>query len=645
MTTPTVGTVENPFNIDVVSELGQQGIVIATTNPVTGGIGIIKPGSSEIASQYDLGFDESQIDSKWVPAPGLCVYAGTATAVVDNRMPAAQAADSVTTGFSTVFPGEIGVRYEVFLLWSNASAGAGNVRFRMGYKAQTIGDNMGLASPLHYATVPARGQGRMKRTQLPISAVRRSKKDQMVFNVERDGASSADTLAGAINVFGLEFVPIQNAKSLDARIVSAENLSVSVKKTPYDGVAVQRGFSLFTPIWTGQTAVYVAEPVTIGGVPQSRLAAIDKATGEVVYDVQMAARAHNEYVGHLDCSVCEDADGNVISHSSGHYIAWDGKVSADGDLSVQTPIAGPSGSSNYCSYRRFFRNPYNGEIWMGIRGDSYLGGVYKWNGTGFDRKPAASMIAGNSTAVDGIYWGTYGIEIGFGDASTIYVVTEPMRSTIAPASGYPRNNVGCIKSTDGGATWKTMRGEDIVLPAIPGHDDDIAFPTNFQGQDVVCARIAIGADKQPIIIASWRHEDDALRSLWAAKWDDTNKQWTRRRLAKNNGTYDIGNPHAIYTADGRIIVSVSDTDDHRAPSAIDGPTGPEFVPPDNRVNLLVSDDSGVTWTRYGLSAPQGGYGGAYLDPESMRIDGVLRMMPRRESTPSESEFWEVVLPD
>lgn len=50
MTTPTVGTVENPFNIDVVSEMGQQGLVIATTDPVTGGITKIWTGTQ---AQYD----------------------------------------------------------------------------------------------------------------------------------------------------------------------------------------------------------------------------------------------------------------------------------------------------------------------------------------------------------------------------------------------------------------------------------------------------------------------------------------------------------------------------------------------------------------------------------------------------------------
>jgi len=121
-----------------------------------------------------------------------------------------------------------------------------------------------------------------------------------------------------------------------------------------------------------------------------------------------------------------------------------------------------------------------------------------------------------------------------------------------------------------------------------------------------------------------------------AKWNSSTVKWDRKRLLANDGVNHSGNPSLCYHA-GKIIICASSTDDHNLVNA-------EITPDNNQLYLFVNTDSGATWRRYTINHEAGGYGGAYLDPQSVRIDNILRLAPRRESVPTESKIWTLPVP-
>jgi hypothetical protein len=200
-------------------------------------------------------------------------------------------------------------------------------------------------------------------------------------------------------------------------------------------------------------------------------------------------------------------------------------------------------------------------------------------------------------------------------------------------SGYPRQNINLIKSTDGGTTFMTMRGKALNLPLVSGTDDsDIAFPNNNYNHNASVARIAIGADGQPMLVASWQHPDEAFRSLWVAKYNTSTNKWVRTRLMAHNGVQDAGTPHVAYH-NGKIIVTAATTDDNV----------PATLGTNNQMYLFTSTDSGATWKKYTITHPVGAYSGAYIDQASLRLDNKLRLLPDLEAQPN-SVVWELAVP-
>jgi len=520
----------------------------------------------------------------------------------------------------------VGQKYDVYMLWSLAGApglpSPASVKFYGAYEPWTASSTPVYANKV-INLVPPQSAGVVERSQLPFSFTREDAGRISHFKIGRQ----QDSVGGTMRIRGFELVP--TPALVEASISPAGSLSPTSFNTPYSGNKVISLLSLYTPIWTTANAVYVVAPVTIGGVQQSRLAKLDKNTYQMIQDVQLTTGTHDTTIGHRDGSVCVTDDGKVIAYGEAHHTSWRGVASPTEDISALAATTAPTGLDTNCSYRRFFRNQFDGSMWMGARGNGYLAGIYKWNGSTFDRK-GADFLAGNAAS----YLGSYGMEIAFASVDTLYVTTEFLQGD-GPftMSGYPRQNISLIKSTDSGVTFTTMRGKALNLPLVSGTDDsDIAFPNNNYNHNSSVARIAIGADGQPLLIASWQHPDEPFRSLWVAKYNTSTNKWVRTRLMAHNGVQDAGTPHVAYH-NGKVIVTAATTDDNV----------PATLGTNNQLYIFTSTDSGASWKKYTITHPVGAYSGAYIDPAALRLDNKLRLLPDFEAQPN-SVVWELPIP-
>jgi len=575
----------------------------------------------------------------------LTIVSGTPTQGTDfDGAPVLQLPNG-SSEFAVIPDLPLGIKHDVYINWTVSAVPAnlspvGRVTFVGELTPWTVGGSTPAGTSRWSGIVPPQAPGVVERSQLPWSVTRATANDLMRIRLGR----RADNLGtgNLVQIRSVEFVPTPAA--VEATITQSGSVTPTVTKTSFDGSAVLHGLAIYTPIRSSQTALYVVEPVTIGGVQQSRLAKLNKSTYATLQDVQLTSvGTHDTVVGHRDGSVIVTDSGKLICYGEGHHSPWSGKIALTEDLATLSAMAVPTGLDKHCSYRRFYRNPFDGSTWMAARGNDYNAAVWKFNDATntFERKPSASFLA----ADPGTFLGSYGMELAFGSAEVIYATTEFYQgNSTSTLSGYPRQNLSVVKSVDGGATWQTMRGKAVGTPMVQmSVDDDIAFPANNGLHNAACGRLAVGADGQPVMVATWTHPSDSTRALWVAKWDNSAKKWIRRRLFRATTAFDVGNPHLAYH-DGKIVVSISTTDDHTpGPSSSGG--GGERVPADNKILLFVTTNSAATWRRYDVNHAAGGYGGAYIDAEALRLDNKLRMRPVNSSAPTTSVIWEMPVPD
>jgi hypothetical protein len=533
---------------------------------------------------------------------------------------------------------ELGVTYDVFMNWTVSAvpatvSGGSAVTFVSAFTPwKADGDMTSQGTSRWIGMIPPQAPGVIERSQLPWTMTRATANDIMRIRLGRRSDNIGNS--NLVQIRSFEYVPV--APPTEATIASTASI------TPTAGAVDLHGFSIYTPLRSSAAATYLVEPLTVGSQQQSRLMKLNKNGYTVLQDVQIGALNHDGVVGHRDGSVVVTDSGKVICYPEGHHAAWAGKIALTEDLTTLAAMTVPAGLDKHCSYRRFFRNPFDGSTWMAARGNDYHAAVWKFNESTntFDRKPGSTMLAGDG----GTFLGSYGMELAFGSENIIYATTEFYQGTTASTlSGYPRQNLAVIKSLDGGATWQTMRGKAVKTPIVQHSvDDEIAFPTNNGLHTGVYGRLAVGSDGQPILVAAWQHPSESYRSLWVAKYDASTKKWVRRRLFKATTAFDVGNPHLAYH-EGKIIVSASSTDDHTSgPSSSGG--GGERVPANNNMMLFVTTDNATSWRRYDITHVAGGYGGAYIDAEALRLDNKLRMRPVNEAAPATSVIWEAAVP-
>lgn len=408
--------------------------------------------------------------------------------------------------------------------------------------------------------------------------------------------------------------------------------SITKTATPFDGIKSATSIGLFTPIWSDSNYVYLTEATDDN---KTRAAKLNKSLASQE-NVQTYSATVNSDAGHRGASIATSASGTVITYPEGHDTAWIGKHSTQPqDLSTLTNTDSPVGSVQKNAYKRYFRNPNNGDIWMTQRGDGWYAYVRKWD----DVNKRFNTVGGGAIAG----WGgnqtnaVYGIELAF-SADTVYLLLEWSDA----GTGYPRRDASVAKSTDGGDTWTTMMGTTLTLPIVPG-DTSVALPSPNRLKNLVEARIAVDGSGNPMVISPYTTTSGVERSLYFSKWDPDENRWKYKKLASALNSTSIGNISAHYY-NSHIYVLFSQYDEH---DDVNWTTSNPAVPWARTGALYLYDtsDGGETWTSYTLDDGLGVdvfYGG-YFDPEALRIDGKFRILPVCGSDFAVSEIWEFTL--
>jgi hypothetical protein len=412
---------------------------------------------------------------------------------------------------------------------------------------------------------------------------------------------------------------------VDGAVTDGIGLSVTAHPTPYDGENASGSVSLYTPIWSTSTRIYLCCPVTRGGVAQTRAARLSTSYA-VEQDVQAGAQAHDTAAGHRWGAIAESDAGTVVLHPERHHESWVGEhATTVHDLTTLTATPTPLGTQFASSYRRFFRNPYTGALWLTVRGDDYRGRLYRWDDatSTWERRGGNPLTAENLDAA-------YGGELAFAPG-WMYLTAE----WHTPISGYPRRDGGLIRSSDDGATWLPMDSETPLAFPITSLTQTTIFP----GMSVMSECIAVDIHGDPILVVAWQHPEEDYRSLWQARWSSATGAATLTRLIAHSPGRSVGNARLAYTGDGTVIVVVSEYDDHDPVT-----TAETSTPVGSRLWLLITEDDGAHWTRYVVDDSHR-FSGAFIDEESVRRGGPLRILPCRSTDATFSQIWELTVPD
>ncbi|PPH69398.1 hypothetical protein C5C45_05915 [Rathayibacter rathayi] len=297
----------------------------------------------------------------------------------------------------------------------------------------------------------------------------------------------------------------------------------------------------------------------------------------------------------------------------------------------------------------------------------------------------------------GLRTGAYGHELAFfrptgATSSTIWCAAEFRINTDADQSGFPRRDVALARSDDQGRTWKHpgtgVTAAQLFRPSVPAPAnanvlvvfDGPAYSASASDDarhDSVGARVGVASGGRVVVVATWSRRpadssDSGLavgtpvlsdyRSLWAAIWDPTTKTLERICLynpgsRRSDGTWTsnhhAGMPSLVSSRSGTIVVVASSHDDHehwpgRENWGLVSDDGrPTAFPADARLHVYATSD-GRSWTDSAVAGPTGlattGTSGAYLDPECLDGDGLLRLYPAFPNDPARAEVWELPAP-
>lgn len=399
--------------------------------------------------------------------------------------------------------------------------------------------------------------------------------------------------------------------------------TITKNATPYDGEHVLEIVNtLYTPIFTTATEVLVAASVTRAGTQQSRAARLDPSTWAAAEDVQLRAATHDSNIGHRGASIAQSGS-TIHAAGAGHNDAWHDKATST-TLSALAATADPTGPATRVDYPRYYVNRHTGDTYTVVRAGTVPNlttRIYKWGGSSW-------ALWATLTAT-----GAYGGDMAFAADGTIYVACAFINTTTT-GTGFPRYNATIVKTTDG-TTWTDLAGNPVTLPLSP---TNLGRTPTFAPGQLNLVGLALDSTDSPVMVAAWAPwPDETYRSLWQATWDGT--RVVLRRILDHPTGASIGDVHVAYDAT-TILVTVGQVDTIDDP---DYPTGP-FTP--GKLWLLTTTDGGQNWTRYELHDGAGAsyYSGAYLDPESLRLDGKVRMIPMDLGAPTNHEVWELTLP-
>ncbi|WP_424936525.1 MULTISPECIES: hypothetical protein [Bacteria] len=347
---------------------------------------------------------------------------------------------------------------------------------------------------------------------------------------------------------------------------------------------------LHNPIWSDADAVYVADTLFVPEAQPQSWVLWGKLT-VVRYPknnrhAQEAAEVMTAWydatnVGHRGASVAVTEEGTVIAHASSHgptyanstglYLQRSTRPHAVKATSGRTEdawstvMSSPGSVNNSSYYRRFFRDPYTGHLYLVARGNELQVLLLRWvserqtfvrvdrpntrrrdTGAGPWVLPGLThpmahgtypTPGGRDDLVPGDTLAVYGHDIAFakgsGTSSIMYTVPEFMVSEDRQTNGWPRRDISIMRSDDGGHTWRqpgsdpstgiapeTFRppmydpaNPSVLVPGnvkvvFPGPPFTASTPHHMRN-NAVGARVAVGAGGVPIVGAAWADPDES----------------------------------------------------------------------------------------------------------------------------------------
>lgn len=418
----------------------------------------------------------------------------------------------------------------------------------------------------------------------------------------------------------------------NATVTAQSAPSITKTNTPFNGNKATTSIGLGTPIWSNASNIYIAEPYADNTSHAARLNTSLVSQEEVTVN----SAALNSDAGHRLASIVTDKNGIVITYPEGHDVPWRGKhTTSANDLSTLTSTSAPTDTSEKNAYKRYYRNPNNGDIWMTQRANGWYGYIRKWDETTktFITKAGNAAVAGWGASQENA---VYGIELAFSD-DAMYLLFEWSDG----GTGYPRRDATVIKSVDDGDTWTTLTGDEIDTPLAPGIAH-VALPSPNEVDNLVQCRLVVDSDGNPMVIGAYKRATDSKRSLYVSRWNPSAERFEYRKV-RDFTSVNIGNV-SCHSYDGVIYVLFSQRDEHDdANWTTSNPVTPWATAA--ALWLYTSTDNGLTWNSYELDNGGGTdkWYGAYFDPESLRLHSKLRILPVCGSDFSKSQIWEFTL--
>lgn len=405
--------------------------------------------------------------------------------------------------------------------------------------------------------------------------------------------------------------------------------------TPWDGTrGPNDAEGYYTPLASRGAYVYLAENTWAANVLSGHVAQLTK-DGYTLVDSQDTGTqswvpgSGVAVAGHASASVGVEGGGRVLTRRGGHAEALDARYEATpGTLASISNLAAPSGADVRADYRRFWRAP-DGTLWLYTRGNDGKGELYRW-----DEGTEALVRTGAPFSDYGAGTGSYAANLTFDPVTgDIYAVTEAL---LTATSGFPGNFIGCVRSTDNGASWEQLDGTPITLPLDLVNQTVVAGGTT--ADEVVAAQITLDANGNPFIIFGWENdaEGDTFLATWTARWNGAGWDFVRLYAAIGDGTDPLGQWQnskiipQITTIDGTMIIVMKEVG----------------VGVTQRLVALIQypADPPTTWRRWVLH-PDDLYTGAYIDQWSLPDDGFLRIYPVTSGDlvdyDQTSEIWEL----
>ncbi len=461
-----------------------------------------------------------------------------------------------------------------------------------------------------------------------------------------------------------------------------------------DGKRVIQSISFYTPIWSDADAVYVADSLPVTDLDAMSVVIRYPKSGTpadgTVTQLGVFPHAHDNQ-GHASGSVTVTDRGTVLATAATHplpSISTGIKLFASDakhDVSSFTLLPSLTGQGDSSSYRRFFRDPHSGATYLLARGSQWQAILYRWDEDRqifrrVDRPGTLPLGDGLGDGLNDRSTGGYGHEIAFSAPAGAdqpptmwcapeFVISGTQQGVPNIRTGSPRRDISLMRSDDGGHTWRNPVTNAVVEelfrptgPAGPGNVN-VVFPAPpydqtkddyYYNYNATLSRVGVAANGHPVVVAAWANPDEfpglnenvrMHRSLWAATLDPQTGVLTRTKLLQNTEMpndavsrwNNVGDPTLAYTKSGTIVVVACAT--HGG-----GNTPAGF----SKTYLFTSED-GYAWRSYVIESspafPRPGITGAYIDPEGLERDGVVRLYPTYSAGTQDAEVWEVTIPE